>query len=102
MAQLVALYKHPSDAKAFDDYYTSTHAPLAKTLPGLRKYEISTGAVNVASGESPYRLVALLEFDSLDAIGAALESPEGQKTAADLANFAQAGVELLMFDTRPA
>jgi uncharacterized protein (TIGR02118 family) len=102
MAQLVALYKHPSDPTAFDDYYASTHAPLAKTLPGLKSYEISTGPVASAQGDSPYHLVALLEFDSLDAIKAALESPEGQKTAGDLANFAQAGVELLMFDTKPA
>jgi uncharacterized protein (TIGR02118 family) len=102
MAQLVALYKHPSDPKAFDDYYTSTHAPLAKTMPGLRSYEVSTGTVAGGKGESPYRLVAMLGFDSLDAIKAALESPQGQKTAGDLANFAQAGVELLMFDTRPA
>ncbi|WP_277183186.1 EthD family reductase [Caballeronia sp. BR00000012568055] len=102
MAQLVALYKHPSDPKAFDDYYTSTHAPLAKTLPGLRSYEISAGPVASAGGESPYRLVAMLEFDSLDAIKDALGSPEGQKTAGDLANFAQAGVELFMFDTKPA
>ncbi len=48
------------------------------------------------------QLVALLEFDSLDAIKTALDTPEGQKTAADLGNFAQAGVELLMFDTKPA
>ena len=102
MAQIVALYKNPPDTKAFDDYYASTHAPLAKTLPGLRRYEISTGPVVAASGDSPYHLVALLQFDSLDAIKAALESPEGQKTAADLANFAQAGVELLMFDTKEA
>jgi len=45
-------------------------------------------------------LVAVLEFDSTAAIQAALESPEGVATAGDLANFAQAGVELLMFDTR--
>ncbi|MDR5761758.1 EthD family reductase [Caballeronia sp. LZ035] len=102
MAQLVALYKKPTDTKAFDDYYVSTHAPLAKTLPGLRKYEVSTGPVEVASGDSPYHLVALLDFDSLDAIQSALGSPEGQKTAGDLANFAQAGVDLLMFDTKPA
>ena len=102
MAQLVALYKNPSDTKAFDDYYASTYAPLAKTLPGLRRYEISTGPVATASGDSPYHLVALLQFDSLEAIQTALGSPEGQKTAADLANFAQAGVELLMFDTKAA
>ena len=34
------------------------------------------------------------------AIQAAPASPEGVATSADLDNFAQAGVELLMFDTR--
>ncbi|WP_244816578.1 EthD family reductase [Caballeronia sp. Lep1P3] len=102
MATLVALYKTPSDAQAFDAHYTSTHAPLAKKMPGVRSYTVSAGPVSVAQGESPYHLVALLQFDSLDAIQSALGSPEGQATAADLANFAQAGVELLMFDTRDA
>jgi len=36
----------------------------------------------------------------LAAVQTALGSPEGQATADDLANFAQAGVELLMFDTK--
>jgi uncharacterized protein (TIGR02118 family) len=102
MAKLVALYKTPSDKQAFDAHYTSTHAPLAKKMPGLKRYEMSTGPVAVAQGDSPYYLVALLDFDSLDAIRSALESPEGQATAGDLSNFAQAGVELLMFDTREA
>lgn len=102
MAQLVALYKHPADKNAFDDHYTSTHAPLAKKMPGLRSYALSSGPVASAQGDSPYHLVALLEFDSADAIKAALASPEGQAAAGDLANFAQAGVELLMFDTKNA
>lgn len=45
--------------------------------------------------------MAVLEFDSLAAIQAALGSPEGAETAADLGNFAMAGVDLLMFDTKP-
>ncbi|OLL31320.1 ethD like-protein [Burkholderia sp. SRS-W-2-2016] len=102
MAQLVALYKKPADTKAFDDYYASTHAPLAKTLPGLKSYEISTGPVASAQGDSPYHLVALLGFDSVDAIKSAFDSPAGLATAADLGNFAQAGVELLIFDTKQA
>nr|WP_184143541.1 EthD family reductase [Paraburkholderia atlantica] len=96
------LYKKPIDTKAFDDYYASTHAPLAKTLPGLKSYEISAGPVVLAQGDSPYHLVAVLRFDSVDAIKSAFDSPEGQATAADLGNFAQAGVDLLMFDTREA
>ena len=102
MAKLVALYKTPSDKQAFDAHYTSTHAPLAKKMPGLKRFEVSTGPIKGAQGESPYYFVAVLEFDSLDAIKSALESPEGQATAGDLSNFAQAGVELLMFDTKEA
>jgi uncharacterized protein (TIGR02118 family) len=100
MAQVIALYKKPADPAAFDAYYHATHVPLAKTLPGLRRYEISAGPVGTPAGESPLHLVALLTFDSMAAIQAALVSPEGVDTAGDLANFAQAGVELLMFDTR--
>lgn len=100
MAKLIALYKKPADAAAFDAHYFSTHVPTAKKVPGLRSYEVSTGPVASPQGDSGYHLVAILGFDSLAAIQAALGSPEGQATAADLANFAQAGVELLMFDTK--
>jgi uncharacterized protein (TIGR02118 family) len=100
MAKLVALYKKPQDTAAFDSHYFSVHVPLAKTIPGLRGYEVSTGAISSGTGESSYHLVAVLAFDSLAAIQQALGSPEGQATAGDLANFAQAGVELLMFDSK--
>lgn len=100
MASVIALYKKPADAAAFDAYYHGTHVPLAKTLPGLRSYHISSGPIATPAGEAPLHLVAMLQFDSMAAIQAALGSPQGAATAADLANFAQAGVELLMFDTR--
>jgi uncharacterized protein (TIGR02118 family) len=100
MAQLIALYNKPADAAAFDAYYHGTHVPLAKTIPGLRGYSISNGAVGSATGDAGLHLVAVLEFDSLAAIQAALASPQGVAAAADLAHFAQAGVQLLMFDTR--
>jgi uncharacterized protein (TIGR02118 family) len=103
MAQVIALYKKPAndaDTAAFDTYYYSTHVPLAKTLPGLRGYRVSSGPVAGPGGDSGLHLVALLDFDSMADIQAALTSPEGAATAADLGNFAQAGVELLMFDTR--
>jgi uncharacterized protein (TIGR02118 family) len=100
MAKLLALYKTPADAAAFDKHYPATHIPLAKKIPGLRRYEISTGPVNAASGNSGLHLAAVLSFDSLAAIQQGLQSPEGAATAADLGNFAQAGVDLLMFDTK--
>ena len=69
----------------------STHVPLAKTVPGLKSYQISAGPVAAGQGESPYHLVAILEFESMDALQAGLGSPEGQATAGDLANFYRSG-----------
>ena len=100
MATLVVLYNKPADTAAFDSYYFGKHIPLAKKIPGLRRYEVSEGPVVTPEGPSPYHLVAFLSFDSLTAIGAAFASPEGQAAAADLKNFAQAGASLLMSDTR--
>ena len=100
MAKIVALYKTPKDTAAFDRYYFATHVPLAKKLPGLRKYDVSDGGAHGPEGASPYHLVATLAFDSLAAIQSALGSPEGQTVAADLANFADGGVELIFFDTK--
>ena len=100
MAKLIALYKHPKDTAAFDRHYFAKHVPLAKTIPGLRKYDVSEGAVNTPEGPSAYHLVATLYFDSVGAIQAAFASPEGRSAAADLGNFADGGVELLVFDTK--
>lgn len=102
MAKLVALYKKPANAAAFDSYYASTHVPLAKKVPGLRRYEVSSGPVTTAQGESPFHLVAVLSFDSVASIQEALGSPAGAAAAADFANFAQAGVDLLIFDSKDA
>lgn len=100
MAKLLALYRTPDDAQAFEDYYFGTHVPIAKRVPGLRSYEVSHGGIASPQAASPYHLVAILGFDSLADIGTALASPEGQATAADLGNFATAGVDLLVFETR--
>ncbi len=100
MAKLVALYRTPKDPASFDRYYFSTHVPLAKKIPGLKKYDVSDGTTLSPEGPSNFHLVATLDFDSLDAIKAALGSPEGRATAADLSNFADGGVELIFFDTK--
>ncbi|GAP37203.1 EthD family reductase [Piscinibacter sakaiensis] len=102
MATLLVLYKRPADPAAFDAYYQATHVPLARALPGLRRYTLSRGPVAGAAGDPGLYLVATLDFDSMDALRAALASPEGQAAAGDLGNFAQAGVELLMFETADA
>jgi uncharacterized protein (TIGR02118 family) len=100
MAQLVVMYKTPKDAAAFDKYYFEKHIPIAKKIPGLRKYEVSRGVVATPAGPSGYHLVALLHFDDLAAIQGAFGSAEGQAAVADVQTFATGGVDIFMFDTR--
>jgi len=99
MAQVLVLYNTPADPAAFDRYYHQTHIPIAQKIPGLRSYSISNGPVQALAGSAPY-LVAILNFDSMAEINAALESPEGQAAAADLPNFASGGATLLIYDTK--
>ena len=99
MAKLYAVYQQPKDPAAFDAYYFNTHVPLAKKIPGLLGYEVTRGDVMGMGGKHVVYLFAALEFASMQAIGAAMASPEGQATAADLANFASAGVDVMMADT---
>ncbi len=99
MAKLYAIYQQPADAAVFDAYYYATHVPLAKKIPGLRSYEVTHGDVMGMGGKHAVYLVASLEFDSMSAISTALASEQGQATAADLANFATAGVDIMMAET---
>ncbi|HEX9200770.1 MAG TPA: EthD family reductase [Acidobacteriaceae bacterium] len=101
MARLVVMYMTPTDAAAFDKYYFETHVPIAKKIPGLRKYEVSAGGVGSPAGDSGVHLVATLHFDDVAAIGAAFASAEGQAAAADVQVFAPGdGARMLMFETR--
>jgi uncharacterized protein (TIGR02118 family) len=95
------MYKTPRDASAFDRYYFDTHVPIAKKIPGLRKYEVSRGAVATPGGAaSNYHLVAILHFDDVAAIQTAFASAEGKAAVADLGNFATGGADIFLFETR--
>lgn len=97
MAQILVLYNTPADPAAFDRYYRDVHLPIAKRIPGLRSYSISSGPVQALAGTAPH-LVAILTFDSMADLKAALVSPEGQATAADVPNFASGGATLLIHE----
>jgi uncharacterized protein (TIGR02118 family) len=99
MTRLVVLYGKPKDPGAFDKYYFGTHVPIAKQIPGLRKYEVSRGAVGTPAGPARHHLIATLHFDDIKAVQAAFASPQGQAAAADIAEFATGGVEMMFFDS---
>ena len=96
--RLMVLYGRPADTEAFDLHYRDVHIPLAKKLPGLRRYHVSRG-VNVAFGEDPAYLIAELDFDDAAGLQASMGSAEGKAAGADMvANLASGGVRNLIFE----
>ncbi|MDE2332044.1 MAG: EthD family reductase [Bradyrhizobium sp.] len=100
MAQLMVMYRTPKDNAAFDKHYYEMHVPLAKKIPGLRKYEVSNGPVETPAGPSAFHLIAILTFDSVAAVQAAFGSAEGKVAATDVQKFATGGADMILFDTR--
>lgn len=94
MVRLLVLYNRPDDAAAFDRHYTEIHIPLAKKLPGLLRYTISR---NLAP-DAQYYLVAELDWEDMAAAHAALGSPAGAETTADVAKFATTGASTLLYE----
>lgn len=86
-ARFVACYETPDDAAAFDRHYREVHIPLARRLPGLRRYTVSTDVVAVRG--TPYYLVAELDWDTMADLRTAFGSPEGAATAEDAARLAE-------------
>jgi uncharacterized protein (TIGR02118 family) len=88
MTKLIVVYRTPRDPAEFDRYYAQVHTPLAKKIPGLRRFEV-TRVTGAPSGASDLYLIAELYFDNAAAREAALTSNEGKAAEADLPKFAE-------------
>jgi len=80
---MVVIYRTPEDPAAFDRHYVDVHLPLAHQLPGLRRYEVSERPIATPAGDTEPYLIAILHFDSLEAIRQAFATAEGRACAAD-------------------
>jgi uncharacterized protein (TIGR02118 family) len=100
MARMVVIYRMPKDPAAFDAHYFEVHVPLAKQLPGLRKYEVSRRPIVTPAGDSEPYLIGTLYFDDLAAIRRAFATAEGQACAADRRVLApnDDDVQMYLFD----
>ena len=97
MVKLVALYKKPADVEAFEKHYREVHAPLAKKMPGLQRFELSrmTGS---PGGEPKFHLMAELYFEDHAAMMTALGSDEGKAAAKDVMGFAGDIIHMMFAD----
>ena len=100
MARMIVIYRTPKDPAAFDAHYFGVHVPLAKRLPGLRKYEVSQRPILTPAGDPEPYLVGTLYFDDLAAIRRAFATAEGQACAADRRVLAPGDddVQMYLFD----
>jgi uncharacterized protein (TIGR02118 family) len=72
----------------FVDYWFEEHGPIAKKLPGLKRYVTSVPSDPERAG---YDGVLELYFEDTGALKAAFDSEAGQRTVADAENFLDVG-----------
>jgi uncharacterized protein (TIGR02118 family) len=101
MAKMTVIYKTPRDIETFEQHYYKVHIPLAKQLPGLRKYELSQGTIISPTGNTETFRIGNLYFDTLDAIKQAFNTEIGRQCAADRKLLApnDADVQIYLYDT---
>jgi uncharacterized protein (TIGR02118 family) len=87
MVRFMVLYQTPADVEAFEKHYFEIHVPLAKRLPGLRRYTVSRNPSRVR-GPDPYYQVAELDWDDMDSLRQDFASPLGQEVARDVDELA--------------
>src|SRR5690242_11735107 len=103
MARMIVIYKTPKDSAAFDKHYHEIHVPLARQVPGLKKYEVSKGPIVALANASNTYLIATLHFESLAAIKVAFASDVGRACAADRQKLApDEDVQMFLFEDASA
>ncbi|MBC2653433.1 EthD family reductase [Novosphingobium aerophilum] len=94
------LYGEPSDPAAFEAYYAETHLPLVDRIAGLDRAVLIKGLPGPDGSKPAYYRIAQLFYRSAAQMAQAMGSPEGQAAAADLANFADGGVTIMVGEVR--
>ena len=81
MIRLSVLYPTTEGATFDHDYYRDKHVPLAVQAWGLEGAEIDKGV------DGPYVAAVHFQFESLEAMGAAMSSEGTGAVMADVANY---------------
>jgi uncharacterized protein (TIGR02118 family) len=84
-ARLLVGYETPANPAEFDRHYREVHIPLVRQLPGVRRFALGRDPAAVRG--APYYLVAEVDWDTMDELRAAFDSPAGRATAADAARL---------------
>ena len=91
MVRLTVLYGQPIDPQAFDEYYASTHIPIARKMRGWSRWTIEKVVAAPGEPPPPYYLIVGLYAESAEEVRRILATPESLAASADVANFATGG-----------
>ena len=96
MIKATALFGHPEDPDAFEEYYANTHLPLVRKIPNLQRFDRGKVVATPDGSEPLYYRFGDLWFESMDQMQSSLGSPEGQEVTQDIQNFATGRVTFLI------
>jgi uncharacterized protein (TIGR02118 family) len=93
---MVVQYGQPTDAAVFEERYRE-HVRLINEVPGVLRYTL--GRPTARGGEPPATyLVAELDFESAEAMAAAMGTPEWAAAGEGVRELATGGVSVTFFD----
>jgi uncharacterized protein (TIGR02118 family) len=101
LAKIIVLFGRPKDPELFDKQYWEDHVPMAKQMPGLRKYTVHK-VVSAPRGEPAYYQVVELEFDNMDSLKKAIESQAGRDSGRHGVKIATGGMNFLYTESKEA
>lgn len=89
MVQVSVMYPNTAGSRFDERYYLNEHAALLQRCwsgMGLSDVRLLRGVGTPDGGAAPYRVIALLTFDSAEALQAAV-AKHGAEVFADIARF---------------
>jgi len=101
LAKIIVLFGRPKDPELFEKQYWEDHVPMAKQMPGLRKYTVHK-VVSAPRGEPAYYQVVELEFDNMDSLRKAIESQAGRDSGRHGVKIATGGMTFLYTESKEA
>jgi uncharacterized protein (TIGR02118 family) len=96
MYKVTVLYKHPDDTVFFENYFKEHHLPMAESMPGVSRIEITKFHGAADDSEPKYYRMAEIFFMSRAVMEETMGSPEGQATINDLHNLTGTGVDVIL------
>lgn len=100
MIKLVVMYPWPDDPEAFRRHYVERHVPLCRAMPGAVRASYAFQPATV-QGEPQWFCIYEAEYPDEASLRASLESPEGRRAAADVANYSPRPPVGLIYEMTP-